>query len=287
MIRFKDLVTNSALRNQIRVVDFSSFVYINNSENWRFSLHSHQNFCELIYIVSGEGTYIVDTCQYFVKEGDLVLINKDVSHVQISNPENPLTLWNLSIHLSASDELGENMILPDDWEPVLPCKDIKAAVEECCQEIFREMTNRSDNYEAMCIWWAERYLLLVKRLLNAEGKRILKRKNSLVEEIKQYIDKHYMEDITLNCLAVEFHASKYYIAHQMKNEYGTSPINYLIDKRLGEAQNLLNTTSKSITEVAALVGYENSNYFNKIFNKKVGMNPSEFRALYVNIGKKP
>ena len=53
-----------------------------------------------------------------------------------------------------------------------------------------------------------------------------------------------------------------------------------------EAQNLLNTTSKSITEIAALVGYENSNYFNKIFNKKVGMNPSDFRALYVNIGKK-
>ncbi len=286
MIRFKDLVTNSSLRSQLRVVEFSSFVYINNSENWKFSLHSHQNFCEFIYIVSGEGTYIVDTHQYFVKEGDLVLINKNVSHVQISNPENPLTLWNLSVHLAASDGLAENMIIPSDWEAVLSCNDAKAAIEECCQELFREMTSKGDNYEAMCIWWAERYLLLVKRLLNAEGKRILKRRNSLVEEIKHYIDANYMMDITLDSLSKQFHTSKYYIAHQMKKEYDISPINYLIDKRLGEAQNLLNTTSKSITEIAALVGYENSNYFNKIFNKKVGMNPSDFRALYVNIGKK-
>ena len=120
MIRFKDLVTNSTLRNQLRVAEFSSFVYINNSENWKFSLHSHQNFCEFIYVVSGEGTYIVDTHQYFVQEGDLILINKGINHVQISNPENPLTLWNLSVHLTATDQLGENMIIPDDWEAVIP-----------------------------------------------------------------------------------------------------------------------------------------------------------------------
>ena len=69
----------------------------------------------------------------------------------------------------------------------------------------------------------------------------------------------------------------------MKQEYGVSPIDYMVSRRIGEAQNLLNTTSLSVAEIAEAVGYADKNYFARIFRKRAGISPIDFRNRYHKI----
>ncbi len=282
MIRFGNPVRGTEFYQNLRLREIDSFVYINDSGNWKFSLHNHENFCELIYIVSGKGDYVVGHGRYEVGPGMLILINPDVPHVQVSSKEDPLSLWNLSIQLNAGLGMRENMVIPEDYQPVLYGGAYREAMETCCKGLFWEMTNKEEGFEAMCFLWVEHYLWLVRRLLASAGKRMDKPKFT-VEDVKRYIDSHYDSNITLSFLEEQFHMSRFHIVHRMREEFGTTPINYLIDRRMGAAQDLLNTTDLSITEIAARVGYGNANYFNKMFHKKIGMSPTEFRTSYVNI----
>ncbi len=63
-------------------------------------------------------------------------------------------------------------------------------------------------------------------------------------------------------------------------ETGYSPMNYIIRRRIGEAQTLLITTKLSITEIAGMVGFSNPNNFNIQFQKQVGLSPREYRKTY-------
>ena len=60
-------------------------------------------------------------------------------------------------------------------------------------------------------------------------------------------------------------------------EYGFSPINYLISKRLEEAEHLLRTTDFSLSFISNTTGFSSSSYFAQIFRKQKGMSPTQFR----------
>ena len=99
--------------------------------------------------------------------------------------------------------------------------------------------------------------------------------------IKEYIDEHYTEPMTLQSIANYLNFSPYYLSHVFKEMSGYSPIQYLIRRRIGEAQTLLITTDLPIIRIGEMVGYETQNYFNLQFTKCVGMPPKRFRQNFV------
>ena len=86
-------------------------------------------------------------------------------------------------------------------------------------------------------------------------------------------------EYTLDQLAEVCHVSKYHLAHAFTEEYGISPINYLISKRIAEAEHLLKTTDFSLSLISNTTGFSSSSYFAQIFKKQKGMSPTEFRKL--------
>lgn len=79
-----------------------------------------------------------------------------------------------------------------------------------------------------------------------------------------------MEPITLHSMGEALHISSYYLSHVFKQMSGYSPVQYLLRRRIGEAQTLLITTDLSITRIAEMVGYDTQSYFNLQFTKNVG-----------------
>lgn len=75
--------------------------------------------------------------------------------------------------------------------------------------------------------------------------------------------------------------SPWYVSHVFKEMSGYSPIQYLLRRRIGEAQTLLISTDYSITEIAFKVGFDTQSYFNMQFTKNVGMPPMQFRKNYL------
>lgn len=105
-------------------------------------------------------------------------------------------------------------------------------------------------------------------------------KNALIREVLVYLNENYREKITLEALSKRFRASVSYIAHEFAREYGVSPINYVIERRITEAKFALTTTTQSLNQIAWHIGYENTYHFSKLFQRHVGCSPSEYRRRF-------
>ncbi len=71
--------------------------------------------------------------------------------------------------------------------------------------------------------------------------------------------------------------NKFHLVHTFTKQIGVSPINYVINKRIQEAKNLLATTSYSIRDIASIVGFANSSYFSQMFKRVAGTSPKSYR----------
>ncbi|WP_438803867.1 helix-turn-helix domain-containing protein [Metabacillus rhizolycopersici] len=73
--------------------------------------------------------------------------------------------------------------------------------------------------------------------------------------------------------------SQYYISHAFKRTTGYSPMQYVIRRRIGEAQSYLFSTDKTVTEIAYIVGYNSASNFNNAFKEMVNMSPQRYREF--------
>lgn len=101
-----------------------------------------------------------------------------------------------------------------------------------------------------------------------------------VREVKNYLEKNYYQEISLNDLAdlVDLNAS--YLSALFKKETGMTYTEYVMFCRLEKAKELLADTGKSIAEIADAVGYRDTRHFSKLFTRNIGIKPSEYRKLY-------
>ncbi|WP_410512244.1 response regulator [Paenibacillus sp. BR2-3] len=108
------------------------------------------------------------------------------------------------------------------------------------------------------------------------GQRKFKNKLNL-EEVRQYMDSHFAEAVTLEALARAFFVSKEYLSKVFKLEYGRNVTEYILHLRMEKAKEWLADESIPIKTVAELTGYEDVAYFYRVFKKHYGIAPGEMR----------
>ncbi|MCM3595598.1 response regulator [Metabacillus idriensis] len=114
---------------------------------------------------------------------------------------------------------------------------------------------------------------LIKLLSNVKYQ---KEKNNM-QQIEEYLQQHYQEDINLQDIADRFFLSREYISRKFKQDYHATLTDYLTNIRMEKAKNLLENPYLKIYEVAYGVGYQNEKYFSKVFKKHIGLTPNEYR----------
>ena len=101
-----------------------------------------------------------------------------------------------------------------------------------------------------------------------------KKKLWLIQEVKNYIQRNFQQQITLEDLAQALGISQYHLSRIFNAESGFSLPEYLTSVRMEKAKILLGEGQKNISQVAYAVGYEDSSYFAKVFRKYFGCSPS-------------
>lgn len=102
-------------------------------------------------------------------------------------------------------------------------------------------------------------------------------KSVSAEDIRQYVDKHYMEKILVGDIAGYFHLDLNYISRLFKKKTGKNLKDYLTEKRMEKALYLLANTDLKIYEISEASGYMDYFYFTRVFRKFTGLTPSEWR----------
>ena len=98
-----------------------------------------------------------------------------------------------------------------------------------------------------------------------------------IYDITSYIHTHHTEDLSLEYLAQKFFISSCYLSHQFKDVTGFTLTDYVQMTRVRNVQSLLVGTDIPITEAAARCGFTSFSQFNRVFQKHIGMSPSQFR----------
>lgn len=98
-----------------------------------------------------------------------------------------------------------------------------------------------------------------------------------VYSAKKMIDYNFNKNITVKNVADALHFSPEYLTRQFTERYGLSPKEYIINKRIESAKKLLCNRELSVMEISNSVGYGDQLYFSRIFKKKTGLSPLEYR----------
>lgn len=111
--------------------------------------------------------------------------------------------------------------------------------------------------------------------------KIVKRMNSrkLLYSIKDYIDSYYYEDISLGKIANKYFINSSYLCRIFKEEFNSNLTDYLIEIRLNKARELIQDGKMKIVDIMRLTGFNNLNYFGKVFKKRFGVTASEFKEI--------
>lgn len=108
--------------------------------------------------------------------------------------------------------------------------------------------------------------------------KISKRDEGLLQEVKKYIDEHFLDPASLDSLSKNFGINEFKLKHGFKVMFDTSPMRYLQYKRLVYSRFLLRETDKTIKEIADEVGYSHAANFTTAFTKTFGNSPLYYRS---------
>lgn len=246
--------------------------------DWQSIAHSH-HFAELFYVIHGEGRFLVGDNTFSVKKDDLVIVNSNVNHTEVSNGSSPLEYIVLGVEglafSSNLEELGNQYNLYN-------YRDYKNEVLFYLKALLTETEYQEPNYEIVCQNLLEVLLINIIRrtdyALSVGSPKVLNKECAFV---KGYIDENFKKDITLDLLAELTHLNKYYLVHAFKKAMGISPINYLIERRIAESKVLLETTSLSIGEISSILGFSSQSYFSQSFRRTADLTPNSYRKSFI------
>ncbi|MFW5996257.1 MAG: response regulator transcription factor [Halanaerobiaceae bacterium] len=117
----------------------------------------------------------------------------------------------------------------------------------------------------------------VKLLEDSNNQKTREINNPQLARAKKYIEKNYHRNISLDDIAEHAAISPNYLSKLFKEKMEINIVDYLTNVRIDQAKNLLETTSLPIKQIAYRVGYNDPNYFSKVFKKTTSLTPTNYR----------
>jgi AraC-like DNA-binding protein len=269
--------------------DYEIFHY-SNSDLSGVNLH-HHDFYELYLFISGNVKYLIEGKTYYLKPGDIILINsselhqavvesKDVVYERIVLWINKLFLKKLSSEESdltlCFEGVNKKNVLRSDFE-----------TQKNIRLILNKIINLSEyngiGYELLYQAYITELMVHINNIAFIEDIRMKVdiKKNNLIDGIIDYINNHIDEDITVDELSEQFYLSKFHLLREFKKHTGTTIHRYVVQKKLIQAKELI-LENIPITDVYKQCGFGDYSNFFRAFKNEYGMTPKQFYELMSN-----
>lgn len=149
------------------------------------------------------------------------------------------------------------------------------------QYLFRAMINElqmcQDSYSEMLEMYLKQIFIKLQRHFKSSINTDNSRAAEEIDKAISYFSEHYNEPISIDDYAEQNHVSASWFIRNFRLYAGITPKQFILQKRIYNAEALLQNTQYNINEIAQIVGYDNPLYFSRIFQKAKGLSPSEYR----------
>lgn len=248
--------------------------------------HWHEEFM-IFYIEQGEAVIHCNSQPIPVVAGDLIVINSNDVHY-VENCCNRLVEYYFLIDFSFLQSRQEDLcqskyIAPLEQQQIRFQNRITNDQEllEQILELIHEYERRDSGYELLIKAGLYRLLVLLMRrhIAVISDKEAFERRHILhqIRPVLQYVDRHYTQKLTLTELAAMANMSRHHFCRLFKSITGKPPIEYINHLRLNEATRLLSKGDLNIGEIALAVGFNDSNYFSRLFKKYKNCPPTHIQ----------
>ena len=235
--------------------------------------HSH-SYMEVFYFESGNGFFECDGDKVEVGAGDCIVVSEGKRHLQYSADATPLVYFSFAVTNVFFPEIGKaNCVSTSGYEYVSAekCPKVSDFVMMCNSEL----ESKNANGIAAATAYFKLLIIYLMRVINPQVKE---KTDGFSQEVKNYLENNFAENITLNMLCKKFFVNKSTLLHAFKRDNGTSPLHYLNLIRIENAKKLL-ANGCSVTESAIKSGFSNPVYFAEMFKKVNAITPSTFKKF--------
>ena len=262
------------------------------------AFHYH-DFYELIYVMEGEFSSLIEDRAIQMRKGDFLLIDKNVMHKYHPTGKNMdssrrIILW-ISDQMLRELAEGEPFLaecfrgegpklyhFPIYYEEILRGFLLKLAMSEILEGTDAENTGIRKVMDKgnLSLFFGYLNVLCKREEYLSSTQEIVD--HPLVEQVTGYIEAHIGEEITVDDVAEAVHMSKFYFLRKFKEITGMTVHNFIVNKRIIAACQAM-TEGKSITESWQMTGFADYSSFLRNFRKIYGISPREYRENNRNL----
>jgi AraC-like DNA-binding protein len=253
------------------------------------------------FILNGNAIFKTASGEYNLNRNYLIINAGQTCSWKIDLPNKAESI---SVYLSNSfaEEVLENLVIPED-------KLFHPFISKHKQPVhFLEKLYPLDNYVMPVVmkmriasnvsyedyeWWEEQFyelltkILIVHRNIYKDVEKLppvkLSTKTELYKKIwkaKEFIDRDYKEHLTLDKISETACISRFHFLRIFKQVFNETPHQYISNKRIESAMDLLSNTNRSVTEICNEVGFDSLSSFSWLFKQKLGFSPETFRTMF-------
>lgn len=263
-------------------------VYVSYTGDYRTNpiYHVH-NSCELLFIEEGEAQYRIGNICYNLGPRDVLIIGGTDPHSR-KFLKTPCIRYGLTVMPSFMQSLPiinsyMNVYRTQTLENAAKLRDIeKETFDRMIRLIWCLRDETEGNGEGggdMVYALLLELTIYLKRLLHVEKQEISGTYRAM-SQVKNYIDFHYAQELSLNKLSRLFYLQPNTISKNFGRIFGKNINNYIHSVRITQAVRILEESDVSITELSGLVGYASVNTFLRQFRDKMGVSPLQYRKCF-------
>lgn len=268
-------------------------IFVNRvSETFRMQEHSH-DFIEIAYVAEGKGFHYIDDQVIQARKGNLFYIPVGISHVfrpADAAAKEPLIVYNCIFSPELMERLAQShtLLMPSEEMEALrtmrarktwfQATDLSSDTHRLMERLLQEYGQRRPGRTVLLVAYVVELLMTAYRfLLDAHPSLAPARADSRMDEALRCIRQHADAPLTLDEIAARINVSRRQFNRLLKKTTGQTYTDYVHSLRIERCCELLRSTDRKVYELAEALGFKDMKHFHRIFKRKTGMSPREYR----------
>jgi AraC-like DNA-binding protein len=266
--------------------DYEIFHY-SNTNLAGVNLH-HHDFYECFLFISGDVTYLIEGKTYYLKPGDIILINSNELHQAVIESKEVvyerIVLWMNKSYLQKLSSSETDLTLcfeSKDKKNVLRTDfETQKNIRLILNKIIGLQQYKGIGYDLLYNSYITELLVYVNNIAFSEEVRLNVdiKKSNLIDSVIDYINSHLEEDITVDEISEYFYLSKFHLSREFKKHTGTTIHRYIVQKKLIQAKELI-LEQMPVIDVYKHCGFGDYSNFFRAFKNEYGVTPKQFYKL--------